>query len=61
MWVLTLDVIYLFIFMEVGGFTMSCEFQVYSTVIQLYIYMYLFIFKYFSQLGYYGVFPCATQ
>ena len=27
-------------------------FQVYSKVIQLYIYMYLFFFKFFSHLGY---------
>ena len=30
---------------------MLCEFWVYSSVIQLSIYMYLFFFKFFSQLG----------
>ena len=34
----------------------------YSKVIQLYIYMYLFFFKFFSHLGYYRILsrvPCA--
>ena len=36
----------------------------YSKVIQLYIYMYLFFFKFFSQLGCYRIVsrvPCAVQ
>ena len=31
---------------------MLCEFQVYKKVIQLYIYMYQFFFKFFSHLSY---------
>ena len=34
---------------------MLCQFQIYSKVIQLYIYMYL-VFKFFSHLGYYRIF-----
>ena len=34
---------------------MLYQFQVYSKVIQLYIYMYLFFFKLFSHLGYYRI------
>ena len=40
------------------------QFQVYSKVIQLYIYMYPFFFKFFSHLDYYRVLsrvPCAIQ
>ena len=37
---------------EPNGFTMLCQFQVYSTVIQLYLYMYLFFFRFFSHLDY---------
>ena len=43
---------------------MLCQFQVYSKVIQLYIYMNLFFFKFFSHLGYYRVLiraPCERQ
>ena len=43
---------------------MLCQFQVYSNVIQLYIYMYLFFFKFLSHLRYYRVLsrvPCAIQ
>ena len=43
---------------------MLYSFQVYSKVIQLYIYMYLFFLKFFSHLGYYRIlstFPCAIQ
>ena len=43
---------------------MLCEFQVYSKAIQLYTYMYLFFFKFFSHLGYYRILsrvPCAIQ
>ena len=39
-------------------------FQVYSKVIQVYIYMYLFFFKFFSHLGYYRVLtrvPCVIR
>ena len=38
--------------LEYSRFTMSCSFQVYSKVIQLYICLYLFFFRYFSYLGY---------
>ena len=43
---------------------MLCQFQVYSKMIQLYKYVYLFFFKLFSHLGYYRVLsrvPCAVQ
>ena len=43
---------------------MLSQFQVYSKVVQLYIYMYLFFFKFFSHLGYYRILtrvPCAIQ
>ena len=43
---------------------MLCSFQVYSRVIQLFIYMYLFSFKFFSHLGCYIIWsrvPCAVQ
>ena len=43
---------------------MLCQFQVYSKVIQLYIYMYLFFLKFFSHLGCYIILsrvPCAIQ
>ena len=43
---------------------MLYQFQVYSKVIQLYIYIYLFFFKFFSHLGYYRILsrvPCAMQ
>ena len=36
----------------------------YSKVIQLYVYMYLLFFKFFSRLGYYRILsrvPCAIQ
>ena len=42
----------------------SVVFQVYSKVIQLYIYKYLFFFNFFSYLGYYRILssiPCALQ
>ena len=34
---------------------MLCQLLVYSKVIQLYIHMYLFFFKFFSYLGYYRI------
>ena len=43
---------------------MLCQFQVYSKVIQLYIYIHLFFFKFFFHLGYYTVLsrvPCAIR
>ena len=43
---------------------MNNQFQVYSKVIQLYIYMYSFFFKFFSHLGYYRILSevsCAIQ
>ena len=43
---------------------MLCWFQVYNKVTQFYIYMYLFFFKFFSNIGYYRVLsrvPCAIQ
>ena len=43
---------------------MLCYFQVYSKVIQLYIYMNLLFFKLFSHLGYYIILSrvlCAIQ
>ena len=43
---------------------MLCKFQVYSKVIQLYIYVYLFFFKLFSRLGYYRMMsrvPCTIK
>ena len=43
---------------------MLCQFRVYSKVIQLYIYVYLFWFNFFSHLGYYRIssrVPCAIQ
>ena len=43
---------------------MLCLFQAYSKVIQLYIYMYLFFFKFFSHLGGYIILsrvPCAMD
>ena len=43
---------------------MVCQFQVYSKVIQLYIHIYLFFFRFFSHIGYYRVLnrvPCAIQ
>ena len=43
---------------------MLSSFQVYHKVIQLYVIMYLFFFKFFTPLGYYGVLrraPCVAQ
>ena len=45
-------------------FTILYQFQVYSKLIQLYIYMYLFFFRFFSHRGHYRVLsrvPCAIQ
>ena len=45
-------------------FTMLCYFQVYSKVIQLYMYIYTFFFRFFSLIGYYkilSIVPCAMQ
>ena len=49
---------------EYSWFTMSCQFQVYSTVFQLHIYMYLVYFMFFSHLSYSRMLnrvPCAMQ
>ena len=43
---------------------MLCQFQVYSKVIQLYTYIYLFFFRFFSPISYYRILsrvPCAIQ
>ena len=43
---------------------MLCYFQVYSKVIQLYLYLYIFFTKFFSIIGYYKtvtIVPCAIQ
>ena len=43
---------------------MLCQFQVYSKVIQLYIYICSFFFRFFTHIGYYRVLsrvPCAVQ
>ena len=40
---------------------LSTQFQVYSKVIQLYIYMYLLFFKFFSHLGYYKILSSLCQ
>ena len=43
---------------------MLCKFQVYSTVIQLYIHIYLLFYRFFSLVGYYkmlSIVPCAMQ
>ena len=43
---------------------MMCSFQVYSKVIQIHTYMYLFFFRFFSHLGYYRILssvPCAVS
>ena len=43
---------------------MLCQFQVYSKVIQLHIYIYLFFFRFVFHIGYYKAFsraPCAME
>ena len=43
---------------------MLCSFQVYSKVIQLYVYIYPFFFRFFSHMGYYRILsrvPCAIR
>ena len=43
---------------------MLCQFQVYSKVIQLYIYIQPLFFRFFSHIGYYRILsrvPCAIQ
>ena len=43
---------------------MLCQFQVYSKLIQLYVYIYPFFFRFFSHVGYYRLLsrvPCAVQ
>ena len=56
------DVIFFFFFkfnvyltLEYSWFTMLCYFQVYTKVIQLYIYTYPFYFRFFSHIGYYRI------
>ena len=41
--------------LEYSWFTMLCYFLVYSKVIQLYIYISPFFFRFFSHTGYYGI------
>ena len=53
-----------YLILEHSWLTMLCLLQMYSKVVQLYIYMYLFFFKYFSHFGCYMIlshFPCAVQ
>ena len=48
--------------MKYSLFTKLCEFQVYSTVIQLYIYTCILFFSFSSLIGYYkilSIVPCA--
>ena len=43
---------------------MLCEFQVYSKMLQLYLYMYPFFFRFFTHIGYYRILnqgPCANK
>ena len=50
--------------LEHSWLTILCWFHMYSKVIQLYIYMYLFFFKSISYLGYYRILNsvlCTTQ
>ena len=50
--------------LEYSWWTLWCAFQMYSKVIQLYIYVYLFFFKFFSHLGCYIILcriPCVIQ
>ena len=41
----------LYFILEYSWLTMLCQFHVYSKVIQLYIYMYPFFFRFFSHIG----------
>ena len=53
---------YFYFISEHSLLAMLCEFQVYSKMLQLYIYMYLVFSKLFSHLGYYRIMsrvPCA--
>jgi len=58
-------ILFFFNFMlEYSRLTMLCWVQVYSSVIQLYIYKYLFFFKLFSHVGDYRILSrvsCAIQ
>ena len=49
--IFTVPIVFL---LESNCFTM-CLLQIYSKVIQLYVYMYLFFFRFFSHIGYYRV------
>ena len=56
--------VYLFILLEYGCFTMSCQFLLYSKVNQLYIYTYPLFFRLSSHLGHHRALsrvPCAVQ
>ena len=55
---------FFYFILEYSWYAILFSFQVSSKVIQIYIYTYLFVFKFFSHLRYYGVlsrFPCAIQ
>ena len=50
------------ILLEYSWFTMLCQFQLYSKVNQLYVYIYPLFFRFFSHIGHYRVLsrvPCA--
>ena len=51
------------IVLKYGLFIMSCSFQVYNKVIQLYTHVSIYSFSCFSLVGYYkilSIVPCAT-
>ena len=61
--VTTLFLTFYFI-LEYSWLTMLCQFQVYSKVVKLHIYIYLFFFKFFPHLGCYTIqnrVRCARQ
>ena len=50
--------------LKYSQFTVLCQFQMHSTVIQLYALMYIVFFRFFSLTSYYKIltiFPCAIQ
>ena len=61
---LSLNYFLILILLEYSWFTMLYLFQVYSKVLQLYIYIYSFFFRFFSHIGYHRILsriPCAIQ
>ena len=53
---------FFYFILEHSGLTMLCQFQMCSRVIRLYIFTYLFFFKFFPHLDYYrSRVPCAIQ